>query len=149
MIDGELESIGPVAAAVGLSVRTIRYYEEMGLIVPSGRTVGGFRLYNATDVARLMLIKRMKPLGYPLEAMAELLRLIDTVGRSSAGGREQADDARGALRDFAAEVAERVEDLRTKLAYAEEFRDRLQTEVDRAYRLAAAGDGAPAAVPAG
>src|SRR5512133_1079255 len=79
----ELMHIGRVAQVVGLSLRTIRYYEEIGLVTPSGRTAGGFRLYNADDVDRLLLIKRMKPLGYPLEEMARLLRLIDALGDDS------------------------------------------------------------------
>jgi DNA-binding transcriptional MerR regulator len=129
-MDGELASIGPVAARVGLSVRTIRYYEEMGLVTPSGRSVGGFRLYDAGDVARLMLIKRMKPLGYPLEAMAELLALIDSVSDPDAD-QETMDQGLAHLRRFGDEVVERVEDLRTKLAYAEEFRDRVLAELAR------------------
>jgi DNA-binding transcriptional MerR regulator len=41
----ELHQIGAVANAVGLSLRTIRYYEEVEVVPPSGRTAGGFRLY--------------------------------------------------------------------------------------------------------
>ena len=130
-MDGELASIGPVAVQVGLSMRTIRYYEEIGLVTPSGRSVGGFRLYDASDVARLLLIKRMKPLGYPLEAMARLLRLIDMVSSSGATA-EVAERGRADLRRFADEVVDRVEDLRTKLDYAEEFRDRVLAELARA-----------------
>ena len=55
--------IGEVADQVGLSLRTIRFYEEAGLVIPSARSVGGFRLYSETDLDRLQLIKRMKPLG--------------------------------------------------------------------------------------
>ena len=58
--------IGEVAEQVGLSLRTIRYYEEVGLVTPSSRTSGGFRLYTETEVARLRLVKRMKPLEFSL-----------------------------------------------------------------------------------
>ena len=75
-MNADLAPIGRVAERVGLSLRTIRYYDEIGLVTPSGRTVGGFRLYSPSDVERLLLIKRMKPLGYSLEEMADLLSRI-------------------------------------------------------------------------
>lgn len=120
-------SIGVVAARVGLSLRTIRYYEEIGLVKPSGRSVGGFRLYSGEDERRLLLIKRMKPLGYSLEAMAEVLRLVDGLGQGDT--THSAAAAQEGLAEFVAEVSERVERLRTELAHAEEFRDRLLAQL--------------------
>jgi DNA-binding transcriptional MerR regulator len=69
--------IGEVAERVGLSLRTVRYYEEIGLVTPSARTEGGFRLYSESDVERLRVVKPMKPLGYALEEMGPLLALIE------------------------------------------------------------------------
>jgi DNA-binding transcriptional MerR regulator len=69
--------IGEVAERVDLSLRTIRYYEEVGLIAPSARTQGGFRLYTEADVARLQLVKDMKPLGFSLDEMRDLLGVLD------------------------------------------------------------------------
>lgn len=69
--------IGEVAERVGLSLRTIRYYEEIGLISPSARSQGGFRLYLEADVARLQLVKDMKPLGFSLDEMRDLLGVLD------------------------------------------------------------------------
>ena len=112
----ELMHIGRVADAIGLSLRTIRYYEEIGLVKPSGRTAGGFRLYNDDDVDRLLLIKRMKPLGYPLEEMARLLNLIDALAE---------------VQSYAEAVQQRIMELRTKVEYAQEFRDRILTEIAR------------------
>jgi MerR family copper efflux transcriptional regulator len=66
--------IGEVAARTSLSLRTIRYYEEVGLAPPSARTTGGFRLYTEGDVQRLELIKQMKPLDFSLEQMRDLLK---------------------------------------------------------------------------
>lgn len=134
----DLAHIGRVAEIVGLSLRTIRYYEEIGLVTPSGRTSGGFRLYNTDDVDRLLLIKRMKPLGYPLEEMARLLRLIDDLTGASTADRDDggeprlsAREAAEELRTYAQAVTDRVNDLRTKVAYAEEFRDRILGELER------------------
>jgi len=69
--------IGEVAEMVGLSLRTIRYYEEIELVSPSGRTEGGFRLYTDSDVSRLRIIKSLKPIGLSLETMGDLLAAID------------------------------------------------------------------------
>jgi DNA-binding transcriptional MerR regulator len=71
--------IGEVAERTGLSLRTIRYYGEVGLAEPSARSQGGFRLYTEDDVARLLLIGQMKPLGLSLEQMRELLAALDAV----------------------------------------------------------------------
>ena len=77
--------IGELAEKSQMSLRTIRHYDEVGLLKPSGRTEGGFRLYTERDFRRLMLIRRMKPLGFTLEQMADLLRIIDTVESAEPG----------------------------------------------------------------
>ncbi len=69
--------IGELAERAGMSLRTIRHYDEVGLLVPSGRTTGGFRVYTGDDLERLLVIRRMKPLGFTLDEMAELLRVVD------------------------------------------------------------------------
>ena len=71
-----LLQIGDVAERTGLSLRTIRFYEENGLVHPTSRSEGGFRLYSDDDVARLEVIKRMKPLGFSLQEMQDLLTLL-------------------------------------------------------------------------
>ena len=55
--------IGEVAARTELSLRSLRHWEEVGLLQPSGRTDGGFRLYTEADVDKILVIRRMKPLG--------------------------------------------------------------------------------------
>jgi DNA-binding transcriptional MerR regulator len=107
--------IGEVAERIGLSLRTIRYYEEVGLAVPSARSEGGFRLYVEDDVERLRVIMQMKPLGFSLEEMRELLALLD------AG--DAADPAR--LAAFRTQAGERVTALRRQLETAEQFATRI------------------------
>ncbi len=125
----ELLHIGRVADLVGLSLRTIRYYEEVGLVRPSGRTAGGFRLYDRAAVDRLLLIKRMKPLGYPLEEMAGVLARIDALtGQDDTA--LSAPEARRQLQAISEQVQDRLAELRAKVAYAEEFRDRLLAVLD-------------------
>jgi MerR family transcriptional regulator, copper efflux regulator len=114
---GELMQIGQVAERTGLSLRTIRFYEEEGLVVPTARTDGGFRLYSADDVARLEVIKRMKPLGFALEEMRELLTLLAALD-SDTGDRAQLVDR---LRMFHEAATARVSALREQLAVAEGF----------------------------
>lgn len=80
--------IGEVAERVGLSLRTIRYYEEVGLINPSARTQGGFRLYADADATRLQLIKDMKPLGFSLDEMRDLLGVLDHLDQGQEPGQE-------------------------------------------------------------
>lgn len=71
--------IGEVAKAIGLSIRTVRHYDDVGLVPPSGHTRGRFRLYTNSDIERLKLVKQMKPLGFTLEEMAQLLHTLDQV----------------------------------------------------------------------
>jgi len=66
--------VGELAAATGLTVRTLHYYEEIGLLVPSGRTNAGHRRYDDADVARLYRICLLRRLGLPL---AEISRALD------------------------------------------------------------------------
>ena len=98
--------IGAVAERTGLSLRTLRHYDEVGLVSPSARTEGGFRLYTEDDIARLFIIRRMKPLGYTLDEMRDLLDLVDALTATPADValraryddmREQAELRRGKL----------------------------------------------------
>lgn len=73
---GELHQIGAVAERVGLSLRTIRHYEDVGLVTPTGRSAGGFRLYTDADIDRLSMVKDMKPLGFTLSESHEVLELV-------------------------------------------------------------------------
>ena len=71
--------IGELADRTGLSLRTIRHYDDVGLLPATARTDGGFRVYSEDDFERLMVIKQMKPLGFSLEEMAEILGLLSEV----------------------------------------------------------------------
>ena len=114
--------IGEVAERTGLSLHTLRHYDEVGLVVPSSRSEGGFRLYAPADVERLLLIRRMKPLGYALEEMRELLAAIDAADGAGAD-RER---LRAALAGFVASAQERRAQLARQLAMADEFIGLLQ-----------------------
>ncbi|MDI9890750.1 MerR family transcriptional regulator [Microbacterium sp. IEGM 1404] len=108
--------IGELAERTGLSIRTLRHYDEIGLLRPSDRSEGGFRLYTAEDESRLLLIRRMKPLGYSLEQMGELLTVVD-------GLDADPGDAvlRARLDGIREEATTRRDGLRRQLAAADEF----------------------------
>lgn len=65
--------VGELAAASGLTVRTLHYYEQIGLLVPSGRSETGHRLYDEADVARLYRICLLRRLGLPLAEIGRAL----------------------------------------------------------------------------
>lgn len=116
MNDERTMRIGEVAERTSLSLRTLRHYEDMGLVEPSGRTDGGFRLYTEKDVERLLIIRRMKPLGYSLDEMRDLLTLVDELAAAP-----QDVALRSRLEDIREGVDLRRQKLTVQLAMADEF----------------------------
>jgi len=113
--------IGEVAVRTELSLRTIRHYEEAGLVTPSARSQGGFRLYAEKDVNRFMVIRRMKPLGFTLDEMRELLEVTDHLDADPPVEPAERAKLLQRLRNFEDIVQQRIVDLRTQLQRAEEF----------------------------
>ncbi|MFQ5651202.1 MAG: MerR family transcriptional regulator [bacterium] len=64
--------IGELARETGLTIRTIRYYEELGLLEPFDRSEGGFRLFSKDDVYRIKLVHYLKSMNLPLVEIKEL-----------------------------------------------------------------------------
>ena len=73
MGEGRLMRIGELAKRIGTSLRTIRYYEELGLIGHAVRTKGGFRLYTEEELQKVKLIKDLQLLDFPLSQIREIL----------------------------------------------------------------------------
>ncbi len=69
--------IGDLASRAKVTTRTIRYYEELGLIAPEERTEGGFRLYSDDQLRRLHIVQNLKGLGFDLERISAIFRLKD------------------------------------------------------------------------
>lgn len=91
---GSGRKVGELAAAAGLTVRTLHHYEEVGLLVPSRRTAAGHRLYTDADVERLYRICLLRRLGLPL---GEIRRALDGGGgglREAMGTQLRELDAR-------------------------------------------------------
>ncbi len=73
----KLLQIGELAKQTGLSIRTLRYYDEIGLLVPSQRTEAEYRLYSEADIARLQQILSLRQLGFALKEIHECLENPD------------------------------------------------------------------------
>ncbi|MCW2133423.1 DNA-binding transcriptional regulator, MerR family [Arthrobacter sp. VKM Ac-2550] len=108
--------IGELADATGLSLRTIRHYDEIGLLPATTRTEGGFRVYTDSDLQRLIVIRSMKPLGFTLEEMAELLEVVDTLADGAAHPRE-----RELLESYIRRANEKRDKLALNLERADDF----------------------------
>jgi DNA-binding transcriptional MerR regulator len=126
-----LYQIGEVADQVGLSLRTVRHYEEVGLVIPVARSQGGFRLYDRSAISRLRLIKQLKPLDFSLDDMRDVLQLRDTLNDPGSGSRERLFSIER-LRMYGALAQERCKVLAEQLAAASAVAATLQEEADRA-----------------
>lgn len=110
--------IGELAERTGLSLRTIRHYDDVGLLPATARTDGGFRVYSEDDFERLMVIKQMKPLGFSLEEMADILELF-------ASQEAGTDDARAKRAGYLEKAVTERAKMARNLAQADELIERL------------------------
>ena len=124
-----MHRIGEVAEAVGLSLRTIRHWDEVGIVPPSGRSAGGFRLYTDGDIERLRVVKALKPLDLSLDEVRELLETRDRLGADdqTAGPAERAR-LRRRLGDLSTLADERCERLRAQLVAVDQLAAELRAE---------------------
>jgi DNA-binding transcriptional MerR regulator len=105
--DGDLRGIQEVASALGVTARTLRFYEDKGLIEPT--RVGTTRVYTHREVARMQLVLRGKRLGFSIREIKEFLDLYD----ADPDHIEQ-------IRHLAARVRERLEELHRQKAALEQ-----------------------------
>jgi MerR family mercuric resistance operon transcriptional regulator len=68
-------TIGRLAAAAGVHVETVRYYQRRGLLAEPSRPLGGIRRYGDNDLARLQFVRRARAMGFSLDEIAGLLKL--------------------------------------------------------------------------
>jgi DNA-binding transcriptional MerR regulator len=116
--------IGEVAEAAGVSTRTLRYYEELGLVSPSGHSPGGARRYSDADLARVLRIRELQHLvGFNLDEIKTIVaaeaRLDQLRSEFKAGGPPQRERE---LVAEAIEINDRLrEDMQAKLSRLETF----------------------------
>ena len=115
---GRLLRIHEAATEVGLTPRSVRYYEEIGLLIPAARSEGDYRLYDDTDLERLRFIKGLRDdAGFSLAEIARLLEDEAARERSHAAYHATTDQAERAriLRDRLVRYDHQIEMLRTKI----------------------------------
>ncbi|MCE8509383.1 Cu(I)-responsive transcriptional regulator [Ruegeria pomeroyi] len=116
-------NIGDVASRTGLPAKTIRYYEDIGLITPQ-RDLNGYRRFREQDLHKLTFLGRARALGFTIEDCRTLLALYEDQSRASA-------DVKQVARDHLARIETKITDLIA-------MRDTLTELVD-----ACAGDNRP------
>lgn len=99
-------TIGQLSERAGCNIETIRYYEHIGLLAKPRRSAGGHRLYGADAVSRLAFVRRARELGFTLEQVRTLLRLVD-------GGHYTCAQVRGVALVHLDEIQCKVADLTT------------------------------------
>ena len=126
--DPRLLRIQEVAAEVGLTTRSIRYYEEVGLLEPAARSEGAYRLYDESDIERLRFIRGLRDdAGFSIAQIGQLLE--DEAARERNRERfratEDPSERRAILVDAMDRVDRQIENLRHKA-------DRLATMIEEA-----------------
>ncbi|WIB28055.1 MerR family transcriptional regulator [Curtobacterium sp. MCSS17_015] len=116
--------IGEVAERTGLSQKTIRDYDAAGVLHPSGRSDGGFRLYSEADVERLLMVRRMKPLGFSLNEAAILVDAVRVL--DEANPEMDVTAVRSRVAAFIRDAETRREHLDEQLEMVDEFLDGLR-----------------------
>jgi DNA-binding transcriptional MerR regulator len=123
-----LMQIGDVAERTGLSLRTIRHYEEVGLLPETQRSAGGFRLYTEDAVGRLLLIKRMKPLDFSLEEMRDLIVVRERLASPRLSAKTRASLLER-LAVYQSLVEHKLAALREKVDSAQAFAEQLRDDL--------------------
>jgi DNA-binding transcriptional MerR regulator len=128
-IEPDLLRIQEVAAETGLTTRTIRYYEELGLLKPAARSEGSYRLFDPDDLERLRFIKGLRDdAGFSLAEIGQLLEddLARVRNRSRFRSTTDATERRAILEDAMGRVDRQVATLQTKI-------DRLEAMIAEAH----------------
>ena len=126
--------IGEAAARAAVSVRTLRYYEELGLLTPSAHSPGGARRYAEEDVARLARIRELKDLlGFNLDEVKTVLTAEDRLGDLRAAFHAEEDRAaQAAIVAEAMEINRRLQAaVQAKLERLAAFKRELEAKADR------------------
>jgi DNA-binding transcriptional MerR regulator len=130
---GRLMRIQEAAAEVGLTPRSVRYYEELGLLRPAARSEGDYRLYDDTDLERLRFIKGLRDdAGFSLAEIAQLMEDDAARERGHAAFHATTDPSERSriLRDRLVRYDHQIGMLRTKIGRLQAMVD--ETEAKRA-----------------
>ena len=100
-----MDTIGALSRKTGCHIETIRYYERMGLLRKPLRSEGGHRLYDKEQIKRLVFIRRSRELGFSLDEIRTLLRLVD-------GKRYTCQEVKTITETHLEDVKRKIADLR-------------------------------------
>lgn len=109
---GEVLTRGALAAQTGCNIETIRYYEQIGMLPPPPRSQGGHRLYGKEIVKRLNFVLRSRDLGFTLEEIRELLRVVD-------GGNYTCAQVEELAHEHVRDIRQKIADLKKLKAVLE------------------------------
>ena len=112
--DGALLTTGEMARSSNNTLRTVRFYEEEGILRPVRRTDGGHRLFDRRELERLMLVTDMRTAGLSLDEIKQILEV-----------KQRATSGSDAARQATSILTRRVEELKEKLAVLARLRDDL------------------------
>ena len=104
-------NVGQAATKSGLPVKTVRYYADIGLVEPLGRSGAGYRIYGDTEISKLTFIRRARAFDFSINDCRELLDLYQDKSRSS--------------RDVKAMALNRLDQIDGKLRELNQLRDEL------------------------
>ena len=98
-------TIGVLSKQTGCHIETIRYYERIGILSKPPRTEGGYRMYEREQIKRLMFVRRSRELGFSLEEIRTLLKLVD-------GKRYTCEEVKAVTDRHVEDVRKKISDLR-------------------------------------
>src|SRR5262245_42909999 len=98
-------SIGELSRSTGVNIETIRFYERVGILPKPPRSAGGHRIYGHDELMRLGFVRRSRELGFSLDEVRGLLRLVD-------GGHYTCSEVKAITLDHLADVRRKIADLR-------------------------------------
>ena len=98
-------TIGGLSKQTGCNIETIRYYERIGLLPKPPRTEGGHRLYEREQIKRLVFIRRSRELGFSLDEIRTLLRLVD-------GERYTCQEVKTLTEEHLGDIKKKISDLK-------------------------------------
>ncbi|GMA63136.1 MerR family transcriptional regulator [Alicyclobacillus fastidiosus] len=141
MTESELNglTVEAVVRQLGVTPRTLRYYEEVGLITPTARTSGGHRLYDQSTIDRLEQILRLKEnLGFSLQGIREILdaeQSLECLRQTFRQGGQTEDEQRSVVDRYIEVLGELIDKMDKKIESITAMRNMYQERLDRSIRF--------------
>lgn len=129
-----LYTIEQVATRTGFTKRTLRYYEEVGLLLPTGRTEGNYRRYSEADIERLERIKNLRDLlGFSLADIREIMEAEDERGQIRVAYKHETDTTSKVAQLYRADelIRSQLHVIEKKLTGLEQMRTKLMANLER------------------